>query len=81
MFNPPNPLMVLKESTDGVSTGNLLDVAVLGQRTNLLQSKYQLDKLQNQVSDLTGDLNDLRVLEDYKLQGPATWCLVDGRTS
>jgi len=29
----------------------------------------------------TGDLNDLRVLEDYKLQGPASWCLVDGRTS
>jgi hypothetical protein len=29
----------------------------------------------------TGDLNDLRVIEDYKLQGPASWCLVDGRTS
>jgi 6-phosphogluconolactonase (cycloisomerase 2 family) len=29
----------------------------------------------------TGDLNDLRVVEDYKLQGPASWCLVDGRTS
>ena len=49
----------LKESTDGVSTGNLLDVAVLGQKTNLLLSKYQLNKLQNQISDLTGDLNDL----------------------
>jgi hypothetical protein len=29
----------------------------------------------------TGDLNDLRVVMDYKLQGPASWCLVDGRTS
>jgi outer membrane protein TolC len=49
----------LKENTDGVSTGNLLEVAALGQKTNLLQSKYQLRKVENQVSDLTGDLNDL----------------------
>jgi outer membrane protein TolC len=49
----------LKENTDGVSTGNLLEVAVLGQKTNLLQSKYQLSKLENQISDLTGDLNEL----------------------
>ena len=49
----------LKENADGVSAGNLLEVAVLGQRTNLLQSKYQLRKLENQISDLTGDLNDL----------------------
>src|SRR6202035_1147235 len=49
----------LKENTDGVSTGNLLEVAVLGQKTNLLQSKYQISKLENQISDLTGDLNDL----------------------
>src|SRR5260221_1647058 len=49
----------LKENTDGVSTGNLLEVVVLGQRTNLLQSKYQLSKLENQISDLTGGLNDL----------------------
>ena len=49
----------LKENTDGVSTGNLLEVAVLGQKTNLLQSKYQLNKLENQIADLTGDLNDL----------------------
>ena len=48
-----------KESTDGVSTGNLLEVAALGQKTNLLQTKYQLSKLENQISDLTGDLNDL----------------------
>jgi 6-phosphogluconolactonase (cycloisomerase 2 family) len=29
----------------------------------------------------TGDLNLMRVLSTYKLQGPPTWCLVDGRTS
>jgi outer membrane protein TolC len=49
----------LKENTDGVSTGNLLEVAVLGQKTNLLQGQYQLSKLENQIADLTGDLNDL----------------------
>jgi outer membrane protein TolC len=49
----------LKESADGVSTGNLLEVAALSQKSNLLQTKYQLSKLENQVSDLTGDLNDL----------------------
>jgi hypothetical protein len=29
----------------------------------------------------TGDLNNMRVVSTYKLQGPPTWCLVDGRTS
>jgi DNA-binding beta-propeller fold protein YncE len=29
----------------------------------------------------TGDLTSLRVTSDYNLQGPASWCLVDGRTS
>jgi Lactonase, 7-bladed beta-propeller len=28
----------------------------------------------------SGELNDLRVTQTYPLQGPATWCLVDGRT-
>src|SRR6185436_2120342 len=42
----------LKENTDGVSAGNLLEVAVLGQRTNLLQSRYQLSRLENQIADL-----------------------------
>jgi hypothetical protein len=26
-------------------------------------------------------LNNLRVNKTYALQGPATWCLVDGRTN
>ena len=29
----------------------------------------------------SGVLNNLRVTSTYSLQGPATWCLVDGRTS
>ncbi|HEY1805514.1 MAG TPA: beta-propeller fold lactonase family protein [Terracidiphilus sp.] len=29
----------------------------------------------------TGTLTPLVVVSDYKLQGPASWCLVDGRTS
>lgn len=33
------------------------------------------------VNPETGDLTGLRVTSDYKLQGPASWCLVDGRTS
>jgi hypothetical protein len=28
----------------------------------------------------TGDLNPLRTTDTYTLQGPPTWCLVDGRT-
>ena len=28
----------------------------------------------------SGDLNGMRVLSTYKLEGPPTWCLVDGRT-
>jgi 6-phosphogluconolactonase (cycloisomerase 2 family) len=33
------------------------------------------------VDPNSGILNDLRVVDTYKLEGPATWCLVDGRTS
>jgi hypothetical protein len=33
------------------------------------------------VNPETGDLTGLRVASDYKLEGPASWCLVDGRTS
>jgi DNA-binding beta-propeller fold protein YncE len=33
------------------------------------------------VNPETGDLTGLRAVSDYKLQGPASWCLVDGRTS
>jgi 6-phosphogluconolactonase (cycloisomerase 2 family) len=33
------------------------------------------------VDPNSGVLNNLRVTSSYSLQGPATWCLVDGRTS
>jgi hypothetical protein len=33
------------------------------------------------VDPNSGVLNSLRVATSYALQGPATWCLVDGRTS
>ena len=33
------------------------------------------------VDPNSGVLNNLRVASSYALQGPATWCLVDGRTS
>ncbi len=33
------------------------------------------------VNPETGVLTNLVVTSDYKLQGPASWCLVDGRTS
>jgi 6-phosphogluconolactonase (cycloisomerase 2 family) len=33
------------------------------------------------VDPNSGVLNNLRVNNSYALQGPATWCLVDGRTS
>jgi 6-phosphogluconolactonase (cycloisomerase 2 family) len=33
------------------------------------------------VDPNSGVLNSLRVASSYALQGPATWCLVDGRTS
>jgi len=29
----------------------------------------------------SGVLNNMRVSSSYALQGPATWCLVDGRTN
>jgi hypothetical protein len=29
----------------------------------------------------SGELDDLRVTSSYTLEGPATWCLVDGRTN
>jgi 6-phosphogluconolactonase (cycloisomerase 2 family) len=33
------------------------------------------------VDPNSGVLNNLRVATSYPLQGPATWCLIDGRTS
>ena len=29
----------------------------------------------------SGELDNMRVTSTYTLQGPATWCLIDGRTN
>ncbi|MGB8029967.1 MAG: beta-propeller fold lactonase family protein [Terracidiphilus sp.] len=47
---------------------------------------YEADEYDSTVTGrvlnpATGDLTNLVVTSDYKLQGPASWCLVDGRTS
>ena len=48
-----------KESSDAVDAGNVLEVTALTQRTNLLQAKYQLKKIRNQIADLSATLNAL----------------------
>jgi multidrug efflux pump subunit AcrB/outer membrane protein TolC len=49
----------LKENEEGVRSGNLLDVAVTAGRAKMLQSRQELILAENQVSDLTSELNDL----------------------
>jgi multidrug efflux pump subunit AcrB/outer membrane protein TolC len=49
----------LRESEEGVSAGNLLDVAVTAARAHLLQSRQALIVAETRVSDLTSDLDDL----------------------
>lgn len=48
-----------KESSDSVYAGNVLEMEALTQKTNLLQAKYQLRNIENQISDLTATLNSL----------------------
>ncbi|HEX9024063.1 MAG TPA: efflux RND transporter permease subunit, partial [Geobacteraceae bacterium] len=49
----------LRESENGVSSGNLLDVAKTGARANLLQCRQSLLAAENRISDLTSELADL----------------------
>jgi multidrug efflux pump subunit AcrB/outer membrane protein TolC len=49
----------VRESEEGVRAGNLLDVAVTGSRVNLLQNRQSLLAAENQISDLTSELDDL----------------------
>jgi outer membrane protein TolC len=49
----------LREARDAVRTGNLLEVAVLGARASLLRDKQALLAAENQVSDLTAELDNL----------------------
>ena len=44
-------------------------------------ANYNSSNVTGRVVDVvSGELDDLRVASAYPLQGPATWCLVDGRT-
>ena len=61
----------VKEATDAVLAGNILEMAVLMQKTNVLQAKYQLRQVENQILDLNATLNGLMNLpidEDLSLQ-------------
>lgn len=49
----------LRESQEGVSAGNLLDVAVTAARANLLQRRQALIVAENRISDITSELDDL----------------------
>ena len=44
-------------------------------------NEYDSSVTGSRLNPSTGDLSDLRVTSTYKLQGPASWCLIDGRTS
>lgn len=49
----------LKENEEGVRSGNLLEVAEISGRANLLQSRQELLSTENRISDLTAELDDL----------------------
>jgi outer membrane protein TolC/preprotein translocase subunit SecF len=49
----------LRESEEAVKAGNLLDVAVISAKANLLQGRQALIAAENHISDVTSELNDL----------------------
>jgi outer membrane protein TolC len=49
----------LSESEDAVKSGNVIDVVEIGSRVQLLQSRQLLLAAENQISDITSELNDL----------------------
>jgi outer membrane protein TolC len=49
----------LRESEEAVKAGNVLDVAVISAKANLLQGRQALIAAENRISDVTSDLNDL----------------------
>jgi outer membrane protein TolC len=49
----------LRESEEAVKAGNLLDVAVISGKANLLQGRQALIAAENHISDVTSELNDL----------------------
>ena len=49
----------LTEAEEGVRAGNLLDIALIGARANLLRSRHALLSAENRISDVTSELDDL----------------------
>lgn len=49
----------LRESEEGVKSGSALEVAAIGAKANLLQSRQALLAAENRISDLTSELADL----------------------
>jgi len=49
----------LHEAEESVKAGNVLDVALISARANLLQSRQALLVAENRISDVTSELNDL----------------------
>ncbi|HEX2768687.1 MAG TPA: efflux RND transporter permease subunit, partial [Geobacteraceae bacterium] len=49
----------LREAGEAVKAGNLLDVAVTSAKANLLQGRQSLIAAENNISDVTSELNDL----------------------
>jgi outer membrane protein TolC len=49
----------LRESGEAVKAGNLLDVAVISAKANLLQGRQALIAAENRISDVTSELDDL----------------------
>lgn len=49
----------LREAGEAVKAGNLLDVAVTSAKANLLQGRQALIAAENNISDVTSELNDL----------------------
>jgi 6-phosphogluconolactonase (cycloisomerase 2 family) len=60
------PQCIVEDPSDQfIYTANLLDSTISGRA----------------LDPNDGVLNNLRVASSYKLQGPANWCWVDGRTN
>ncbi|MDR3581422.1 MAG: efflux RND transporter permease subunit [Oryzomonas sp.] len=49
----------MRENEEAVAAGNLLEVATIAARANLLQSRQGLIAAENRISDVTSDLDDL----------------------
>jgi outer membrane protein TolC/preprotein translocase subunit SecF len=49
----------MREAENGVRSGSMLEVAVIGAHASLLNSKQSLMGAENQVEDLTADMNQL----------------------